>query len=804
MKLGILFVATLLSLGALILLSPSGTTPRAAAQGASVQGPVVHGPVTPKSFDGDLTSLPQVSGASISPHLVPRHSSGHEPGAAGRDPVVQTQHPAAAMPAPLQNFAGLDFNAWGSGWPPDPNGDVGPNHYIQTVNVSIGIFTKTGTRLWASTFDKFWSAAGGTGTPCDQANQGDPVVVYDALVDRWIITDFAFPSSGEPSYECIAVSKGSNPVSGGWWFYPVLADSALFSDYPKWGIWADGYYMSANMYSGTNLSSVRVWAFDRNRLINGQPVNPVTFELPCGATTCYSTLLPANLRGAQPPSGSPELFASIDAPSTDTLHLWRLHFDPTTPSNSWFGTSAGNSNPIDLAVAHFVEPCDAASIMSCIPEPGATSNQYLDSLGDRLMMQLQYRNIGGIESLWATHTVADSASIGSVTGIRWYEVRDPNGTPVLYQQSTFAPDTTYRWMPSLAVDKLGNLAVGYSAASSTLYPSIRYAGRLAADPLNVLGQDETTLITGTGAQTFYPGVGNLNRWGDYSAMTVDPVDDCTFWYTNEYYAATGYNWQTRIGSFKFPGCLPPPSPVTIQDNNPRVQYDGWTGVFDSAANGGSYRVSSTANDTVTFGFTGTAVKWIYATGPDKGMARVLIDGKDKGTVDLCSATPQSRANRKYGNLALGAHTLILKVLGTSTCSGAGVVVDAFQVASTTFQENSKAIQYNNWKGLAQSRASGSTYRYSVTKGEVARLDFEGTAVTWFTVKGPSYGKADVYIDGAHRETVDLYARRLQWRVPFKYSVSGTGSHSIEIRVLHTKNQAATNFRVAIDAFLATP
>jgi len=192
-------------------------------------------------------------------------------------------------------------------------------------------------------------------------------------------------------------------------------------------------------------------------------------------------------------------------------------------------------------------PCDAANILTCVPQQGGEA---VDALGDRLMMQLQYRNIGGVESLWANHTVADSRAVGHPTGIRWYEIRNPNGTPSVYQWSTFQPDTNYRWMGSLAVDRQGNMALGYSVSSASMYPAIRYTGRLSTDSLGQLPQGEITLIAGTGSQS-----GGHNRWGDYIAMTVDPVDDCTFWYTNQYYATTGNNWQTRIGSFKFSSCI---------------------------------------------------------------------------------------------------------------------------------------------------------------------------------------------------------------------------------------------------------
>jgi hypothetical protein len=502
---------------------------------ASIGRPEAGPKTAPASFDGDLRKLPQTGPAEKKPMIEVKRSK-EQVGAvpAVQDPVVQTNQGSLSMPASNNSFKGLDLNNWGAGWPPDTNGDVGPNNYIQTVNTSIGIYNKTGGQLAAFTFDTFFN---GTNSPCDSSNQGDPVVVYDAQSGRWIISDFAWTNfvSG-PYYQCIAVSKTTDPLSGGWWMYALRADDnshPWLNDYPKLGVWSDGIYMSANMFdiisrSGmASYNGVRVWALNRDDLISGAPLRSVRVDL----GTSYFSLLPSNFRGAQPPSGTPAFFGSISGTTANNFQLWKFHVDWGTPSNSTF------TGPTNISVASFNEPSGNV--------PQKDSSETLDTLGDRLMMQLQYRDINGTQSLWASHTVAS----GGVTGIRWYEFRNPNGSPTVYQQSTFQPDSYYRWMPSLAVDSQGNMAVGYSVSSSTIDPQIRYAGRLVGDPLNTLGQGETTLIAGTGAQS-----GGYNRWGDYSAMTVDPVDDCTFWYTTEYYETTGNNWQTRIGSFALPGC----------------------------------------------------------------------------------------------------------------------------------------------------------------------------------------------------------------------------------------------------------
>jgi hypothetical protein len=447
------------------------------------------------------------------------------------------------MPSPSLTFEGLAMNdsciggLCGSGWPPDPNGDVGANHYIETVNTSVGIFNKSGTLIAAYTYNAFFS---GTGTPCDDNNIGDPIVVYDVSADRWIFSDFAWGNvDNGPYYECIAVSRTNDPVNGGWYLYAMLADPNYLNDYPKLAVWSDGIYMSANLfdlfnngYNGTS-EGVRVWALNKQELYNGLTLNPVHFDL----STAYANLLPSNARGAVP-SGRPDFFASVSG--SNTLQVWKFHVDWVTPLNSTF------TGPTNLTVASFVMPCNAANIVACVPQLNGES---VDGLGDRLMFGLQYRQYSnGTEALWVNHTVAASSAVGYPTGIRWYEIRDPNGSATVYQQGTYQPDSNYRWMGSIAADRDGNAALGFSISSASMYPAIRYTGRLRNDPLGLMPQGETTIIQGTGSQS-----GGYNRWGDYSAMTLDP-DGCTFWYTNEYYATTGQYWRTRIGSFKFPGC----------------------------------------------------------------------------------------------------------------------------------------------------------------------------------------------------------------------------------------------------------
>ena len=482
------------------------------------------------SLDKDLRDLPQVGPDDKKPAREMGTPPNLGPNGDGMDAVLQAPSALSApAPAPSGSFKGLDLQNWGAGWPPDTHGDVGPNHYIQAVNTSIGVFDKsTGTRLAAFTFNNFFIANGGTGT-CATYNYGDPVVLYDQVSGRWIISDFAFASASKPPYyECIAVSKTADPVSGGWWLYTMVADTASLNDYPKFGIWSDGIYMSANMFKrGRTYAGAKLWALNRDDLISGAALRSVAFTL----GTSYFSLLPANFKGATPPAGTPEYFMS-DYGSNTNVKLWKFTVNWTSPSSSTL------TGPTSIAVSAFTRPSS-----NSVPQLGSTEK--LDTLGDRLMTWLQYRNIGGTESLWVSRTVVS----GTTYGLRWMEVRNMKTTPSVYQQGTYAPDANYRWMPSLAVNKNGDMAIGYSVSSSSMYPAIRYAGRLSTDALGTLGLTEATMIAGTGAQS-----GGYNRWGDYASMSVDPVDDCTFWFTTEYYETTGNNWQTRIGSVKFPTC----------------------------------------------------------------------------------------------------------------------------------------------------------------------------------------------------------------------------------------------------------
>ncbi len=495
--------------------------------------------------------------------------------------TLRSPHRTSNMASPTNTFAGMNSNLGCNGClPPDTDGDVGPNHYVQSVNSSIRIHDKVGNVLAGPiTYNSFFSAMG-TATPCGaNVNGGDGVVFYDHISDRWVISDFAFPAfPGTSFYQCIGVSKTADPIAGGYWLYAIQVDPGntnYIGDYPKFGLWSDGYYLSVNLFSNnTTFNGVRVYALDRASMINGGAANTIAFSiLPADLGDQYS-LVPATFRaGSPPPAGQPEWFMDINssavAGTVETqVFVRRFHADFVTPGNSFFGVGANHAPDGIITVNGFVDAFDATNGTSIVPNGTATTTQYLDTLGDKLMYPLVYQNLGGVESIWSSHTVNNNQGGTGPTGIRWYQFNMTGNaipaTPAQQQTFTNGNDGLWRAMPSINVDNQGNVAIGYTASSATLDPGIRYAGRLAGDPLNTMAQGEAVMTPGTGHQT-----STSHRWGDYSSMFVDPTDTCTFYHTNEFYSATSASaWNTSVGSFKFPGCSASPMPTATPTPTP--------------------------------------------------------------------------------------------------------------------------------------------------------------------------------------------------------------------------------------------
>ena len=484
--------------------------------------------------------------------VVAPHSSSSDPdqdaGSGGREmpvtkrSVTPTAVSAAAVvssaaPRPLTsvtpglNFEGVDAD--GSRATPDTNGAVGATQYVQWVNVSFEVFDKSsGSLLLGPVYgNTLWSGFGG---PCEMDEDGDIIAEYDKIAGRWVMSQHAF-GSGAPYYLCVAVSKTSD-ATGAWNLYSFLLPSN-FPDYPKLAVWPDAYYVSINEQNPNTFANLGalVCALDRVSMVAGTAASPAQcIQMPIN----YQSLLPSDLDGTiLPPAGSPNYFLNL---GSNSLNLWQFHVDWQTPANTTF------TGPTLIPVTVFSKACGGGSL--CAPEPGTT--QLLDGIGDRLMYRVGYRRFAdGHESLVASH------SIGSPSGIRWYEIQNPGTTPEVFQQATFAPDSSFRWMPSIAMDQMGDIAVGYSVSSSTVMPAIRYTGRLQSDPLNTM-ESENSIIEGPSVEQ------GSNRWGDYSSMSLDPIDDCTFFYTNQYQGTIGsFNWNTRIASFKFPSCTSNPSVI---------------------------------------------------------------------------------------------------------------------------------------------------------------------------------------------------------------------------------------------------
>jgi len=481
------------------------------------------------------------------------------------DPVVQNFNFPAAMPSPLLNFDGIPFPGVGCNCaPPDTNGEVGLTQYVQIVNEGFQVFNKsTGTSVFGpAAISTLWSGFGGV---CQSNGAGDPVVMYDQLANRWVISQFAGVSV--PTDECIAVSTTSD-ATGSYNRYGFHLGTNFF-DYPKLAVWPDAYYMSMNVFNstGTLFLGPQPFAFNRTAMLAGTSATFITTGITGGSTE--ETYLPSDLDGSTlPPAGAPNTF--VEWPNGGVYKVFHFHVDFATPSNSTFTLFA--SPP----AAGFTALC--LTTRACVPEPNGSS---LDAIADRFMFRLAYRNFGDHDAVVTNYTV----SSGGVAGIRWIELRNvTNGPVTVFQQSTYQPDTTWRWMGSAAMDGSGNLALGFSVASASVVPGLRYAGRLASDPLNTLAQGEAVLFAGAGSQT-----GTSNRWGDYSDLTIDPVDDCTFWYTNEYYpsGSSSFNWRTRIGSFKFATCgsapTVPGAPTLSASAGNAVVHLTWT----APSNGGS-------------------------------------------------------------------------------------------------------------------------------------------------------------------------------------------------------------------------
>ena len=612
------------------------------------------------------------------------------------DPVLQAPRKAGAATALLAPVTTSNFEGIGQGFtgpagtfvvnsaPPDNNGAVGPNHVVEIVNTDFAVFSKTGTPLFGPVpINTLWSGFGGG---CQANNDGDPVVSYDRIANRWIVSQFQVSSA--PFQQCVAVSATADPT--GSYFRYAFSYTDGFPDYPKMGVWPDAYYETYNLFNnaGTAFLGSKVCAFDRANMLTGAAATQQCFN----TSSSFGGLLPGDFDGRTlPPAGAPNPLVALGATST-TLALWKFHSDFTTPANTTF------TGPTTLTVPSYSEACAPSG--TCVPQSGGGR---LDSLSDRLMYRAAYRNFGDHDAIVVNHAV----TVGSSVGLRWYELRGVTTTPTLFQAGTFAPDTTFRWMGSAAMDQAGNMAIGYSASSASIKPQIRVTGRLAGDAAGTLTLGETTIIAGAGAQG-----STLSRWGDYSSMSIDPADDCTFYYTNQYIPANGtFNWRTRIASFKLSPCggddfslSASPSSLTLAPNTggtstitvtPSGAFAGAVALSISGVPAGATASFSPATTTTTSALTintGTASAGTYSltvTGTSGALTHTTgVTLTVTGAPDFSlSATPSS-VTAQQGSSATSTITVAPQngFNGTVALSVSGLPSGAsgsFNPASTT-------------------------------------------------------------------------------------------------------------------------
>ncbi len=475
------------------------------------------------------------------------------------DPALQEEYTSNEDYWPLYNFLGLG-NVNGV-FPPDTEGDVGLNHYFLMINSSFAIYDKTGIQLYGPADNStIWNGFPG---PWSGTNDGDPIVVYDELADRWFVSQFAVNTSDGSFWELVAISETADPTGA---YYRYAFEFPYFNDYPKFGVWPSAYLGTFNYFNPGSMTYRGGGAvvMERDAMLAGDPEAQIILF---GSNSSKYSILPADFDGTPPPDGEPAYFAHMNTTGNKQLEVWKATINWSNPTSSTY----------TLANSLVVETFNAN--VGTVPQPNTT--QRLSSIAGSLMYRLQYRNFGSYQTLVANHTVNVSAR----AAIRWYELRKSGTNWTVYQQGTYAPDNDFRWMGSIAMNTNGNIALGYSVSSSTTFPSIRYTGRTAGAPLGTMNIPETVIVDGLAAQT------NVDRWGDYSAMSVDPSDDSTFWYTQMYRLSS--NWRTRIASFNLaPGAAPtieagPDAYMCINTNTYTTQGSGtgletilWTSAGD--------------------------------------------------------------------------------------------------------------------------------------------------------------------------------------------------------------------------------
>ena len=707
--------------GALLLLLTMGVF--ASAQNAPLPPTVSH--PSASAVSSRLSDLPESESAEGEEpkethphHQVPPHESATDK----NDDALQTTIHKNLDVNQQPSFAGVGSNGY---IPPDPNIAVGPNHIVQVVNVQIGVFDKASGAMhtgYPKTLSSLWAPLSGD---CATQNAGDPIAQYDAGADRWLITQLG--SLSPPFSQCIAVSQSSDPT-GQYNLYSYSFGNNL-NDYAKFGVWPtstnSAYLSTANLFAnGASFVGAALCAYERAAMLSGAS-SPTAL---CYTISNDGGFLPSDQDGlTPPPAGSPGYFLTFETLSSLRLYLFTPNF--ANPNSSTL------SAPTDINVSPFNMACGGGT---CIPQPG-TSRQ-LDSLADRLMYRLAYRNFGDHEAMVVNHSVTSGSSVG----LRWYELRGPfsSGTPTVYQQGTFAPDSDYRWMGSIAMDKNGDMALGYSTSSTTTYPAVRFTGRTSAYPLNTMAP-ETTLQVGGGSQTGY------TRWGDYTSVRIDPSDDTTFWYTNEYYSNTSSgSWKTFIGSFRI---VPAAQDFSLSTNPSSLTVaqgsSGSSQVSINSLSGFNSSVTLSVSGCPTSGMTTCTLSPTSATPPANGSTSVTLNisttgGTPTGTYTITiTGTSGNTTHSTTVSLTIAAVLTSIAVTPANPSASAGSTVQFKATGnysdnsskditlSVTWTSSSTNVATINTSGLATALAQGAT-TITATSGGMA-----GT--TTLTVTGAS-------------------------------------------------------------------
>jgi uncharacterized membrane protein len=663
---------------------------------------------------------------------------------------------------PLVNTTdGLNLLGVGNGFPnysvPDAPSDVnlavGDTQVVQWVNVSYAVFDKTSGAILAGPIagNAFWAGFGGA---CQSSNSGDPIVQWDKIAHRWVMVQNVFSS---PYMTCIAISQ--TPDATGSYYRFAFPQSAGFPDYPKWGLMPDAYYQTQNIFnnSGTAFLGVNVCAYERAKLLTGDSTaKQVCIFDNSNGTLFDDSLLPADLDspGTPPPAGQDEvLLGSIDNANPGTMvYEYLFHVDFVGSGSTLTGVNG--SMPITVSTYNLA----CGGFGACIPQKDVTYS--LDSLGDRLMYRLAYRNFSDHQTWLVSHSVTAGSSVGE----RWYEFHAPETTTNLsvFQQGTFAPDSNYRWMGSIAMDQSQDIALGYSVSSSTMYPSISYTGWVPGDTLGQM-EAEALIVGGAGSQ-----IGTSNRWGDYTSIALDAQDDCTFWYTNQYYATTAsFDWSTRLASFKFDGCGGTPEPSFTLTNNSSTQTV-------TAGGSATFHLTLTSNNgysgNVSLGISGqpTDVTLTSPTSP------VSVSANGSTNFDLVLATDPSTAAGTYNitvtgtNGSLNSSTIVQLMVNNSgsppdfaVSAASGTITVPVNSSST---DNIALTPSNGFTGNISLSLSGLPPRTSSS--------FSSNSVSI----GPDPGSSVLTISANRRATQGYYSLMLT-------ATSGSLSHSIPLTLV---------------------